>query len=288
MAVIIVTGASTGIGNETALQLGRAGHTVYAGVRNPASVPELDSAIAAENLPVTVVQLDITDQASVDAATKTVLGAQQRIDVLVNNAGIGAVGGIDEVPLDTIRELFETNYIGTVRMIEAVTPQLRQQGSGRIINVTSSAAKIVAATNGHYSATKWALEAMTEALAFELAEFGIRVALVEPGVTVTPMASKMNAPPEDTPYGNSYQRLGRLFEFAFRNPAMPIDVARAIQNSIEADDPPFRTVVGEEANEMVNARLQHGEEAWVKLNCLQGEAFYDAWLAKVGRDYFRD
>ena len=287
MSIIIVTGASTGIGFETALHLGRAGHRVYAGVRNPGNVSELDTAIGEENLPVEVIQLDITDQASVDSAIAAVMDKEGRIDALVNNAGIGAVGAIEEMPLDTIRELFDTNYIGTVRAIDAVAPIMRSQGSGHIINVTSSAAKIVAGTNGHYSATKWALEGMSEALAFELAEFGVKVAIVEPGVTVTPMAGKMNPPPEDTPYGNVYQRLGRLFEHAFKNPAMPVQVAVAIQNAIENPDAPFRTPVGEEANEMINARLGHGEEEWVRVNCLQGEEFYDAWLKIVGKDYFR-
>ncbi|MEM1110816.1 MAG: SDR family oxidoreductase [Pseudomonadota bacterium] len=287
MSVIIVTGASTGIGQATALHLGRAGHTVYAGVRTPGNVAELGQAIDDESLPVQIIQLDITNQDSVDAAVQRVVGDQGQIDVLVNNGGIGAGGPVEEVSIDVVRELFETNYIGTTRMIAAVAPHMRRACAGVIVTVTSSAARIVAGTHAHYSATKWAMECMSEALAIEMAEFNVRVALVQPGVTVTPMWGKGDPPLADSPYAASIQRLGRLFEFGFKNPAMPEDVARVIEEAIVSDKPRFRYPVGEEAIEMMAARERVGEEEWMRVNRLQGDDFYDAWQAMVGRDYFR-
>ena len=287
MSVIIITGASTGIGQAAALHLGRQGHQVYAGVRSPGNVAELDAAIAADSLPVFVTQLDITDQASVDAAVARVMEEQGRIDVLVNNGGIGAGGPVEELSLEVVRELFETNYIGTTRIIQAVAPHMREQRAGVIVTVTSSAAKIVAGTHAHYSATKWAMECMSEALAIEMAEFNVRVALVQPGVTVTPMWGKGEPPPPDSPYAASTARLGRLFEFGFQNPAMPEDVAAVIEEAITSKNPRFRYPVGEEAIEMMAARERVGEEEWMRVNCLQGEEFYDAWQEMVGRDYFR-
>jgi NAD(P)-dependent dehydrogenase (short-subunit alcohol dehydrogenase family) len=287
MSVIIVTGASTGIGQEAALHLSRAGHTVYAGVRNPATATGLSAAIDQQQLSVVVLPLDITDQNSVDQAVATVMDQQGRIDVLVSNAGIGLGGPVEEVSLDAVRDMFETNYIGSCRMMQAVAPILRQQRAGRFVNVTSSAAKIVAGTHAHYSATKWALEGMSEALAIEMAEFGVKVAIVQPGVTITPMWEKGEPPADNSPYAAGSARLGALFAHGFKNPATTADVAVVIEEAINAEPPRFRYPVGEEAVEMIAAREKVGEEEWMTVNCLQGEEFYDRWQEMVGKDYFR-
>ena len=186
MAVALITGTSTGIGLATALHFGRQGHDVWAGVRNPAAATELREAIERERLPVRVVALDVDDAGSVQRGVAEVLDKAGRIDVLVNNAGIGGGGPIEDVPVDWVKTLFETNYFGVLRVIQAVLPGMRERRAGAIVNVSSVAGRLAIAGHGHYSAVKHALEAMSEALAQEVQRFGIRVAIVEPGVVVTP------------------------------------------------------------------------------------------------------
>ncbi len=286
MSVILVTGASTGIGQEASLHMARKGHRVYAGVRSPDKATELREKISAEQLPIEVLRLDILDQASVDATVATILAAEGRIDVLVNNAGIGGGRAIEETPIDEARELFETNYFAQARMIAAVTPTLRSQGKGRIVNVGSLAGRNVMGCHAHYSASKAAMEALSEALAFELAEFGIKVAVIEPGVVLTPIWGKGEMPEQDGIYSNSIKRLMRFFEFGFQRPAMPIDVATAIADAIESEQPRFRYPVGPDAVECVAARASVSDEEWIALNLLQGEEFNKRWTEVVGVDYY--
>jgi NAD(P)-dependent dehydrogenase (short-subunit alcohol dehydrogenase family) len=190
MSVVLVTGSSTGIGLATALHFGRLGEGVYAGVRNIASATELTKAIEAEKLAIHPITLDVDDQASVTRAVGEVVARAGRIDVLVNNAGIGGGGPVEDVPVDWVKSLFETNYLGAIRMIQAVLPGMRESRSGAIVNVSSIAGRLAIAGHGHYSAVKHALEAISEALAQEVQAFGIRVAIVEPGVVVTPIFTK--------------------------------------------------------------------------------------------------
>ena len=171
MSVVLVTGSSTGIGLATALHFGRLGEGVYAGVRNIASANELTRAIEAEKLAIHPVTLDVDDQASVTRAVGEVVARAGRIDVLVNNAGIGGGGPIEDVPVDWVKSLFETNYLGAIRMIQAVQPGMRERRSGASVNVSSIAGRRAIAGHGHYSAVKHALEAASEALAQEVQGF---------------------------------------------------------------------------------------------------------------------
>ncbi|PYN31791.1 MAG: oxidoreductase, partial [Candidatus Rokuibacteriota bacterium] len=174
MSVALITGTSTGIGLATALHFARAGHDVYAGVRNLATATELTKAIEREPLGVTPVVIDVDDGASVQRGVGEVLAKAGRVDVLVNNAGIGGGGPLEDVPVDWAHTLFETNYFGAIRMIQAVLPGMRVRRSGAIVNVTSIAGRVAIAGHGHYSAVKHALEAASEALAQEVLAFGIR------------------------------------------------------------------------------------------------------------------
>ena len=173
MAIAFVTGTSTGIGAATAVSLARAGHTVYAGMRNPHRQGELHEAVAREKLDVHIVAHDVDDDSSAKAAIIEAGG----IDVLVNNAGIGVMGSLEETPLSQFRSAMETNYFGAVRCIQAVLPGMRERQSGCIVNVTSVAGRIAMAPQAPYAASKWALEAMSECLAQEVKGFGIRVAI---------------------------------------------------------------------------------------------------------------
>lgn len=288
MSVILVTGSSTGIGQETALHMARKGHDVYAAVRSPETATELKDLIAAEDLSVSVIKLDLVDPDSIVTAVAEIMARSGRIDALVNNAGIGGGRAVEETPMHEVREIFETNYFGNVNVLRAVTPIMRQQKSGRIVTVGSLAGRVVMGCHAHYSASKWAMEGLSEALAQEMAEFNVKVAIIEPGCVLTPIWGKGSLPTEPSPYLKSLQRLGRFFEFGLRRPAMPTDVASAIAHAIESDKPHFRYPVGPDALETVAARAKVSDDDWIEANCLQGEAFSDRWLELVGVDYYRD
>ena len=288
MSVILVTGSSTGIGQETALHMARKGHDVYGAVRSPETATELKDLIAAEDLPVSVIKLDLVDPDSIVTAVAEIMARNGRIDALVNNAGIGGGRAVEETPMHEVREIFETNYFGNVNVLRAVTPIMRQQKSGRIVTVGSLAGRVVMGCHAHYSASKWAMEGLSEALAQEMAEFNVKVAIIEPGCVLTPIWGKGSLPTEPSPYLKSLQRLGRFFEFGLRRPAMPTDVASAIAHAIESDKPHFRYPVGPDAVESVAARAKVSDDEWIAANCLQGEAFSDRWLELVGVDYYRD
>lgn len=288
MSVILVTGSSTGIGQETALHMARKGHEVYAAVRSPDTATDLKELIAAESLPVTVIKLDLVDPDSIATAVQEIMSRSGRIDALVNNAGIGGGRAVEETEIEEVREIFETNYFGNVNVLRAVTPIMRKQKSGRIVTVGSLAGRVVMGCHAHYSASKWAMEGLSEALAQEMAEFNVKVSIIEPGCVLTPIWGKGSLPTEPSPYLNSLQRLGRFFEFGLGRPAMPTDVAGAIAHAIESDKPHFRYPVGPDAEETVAARAKVTDDEWIEANCLQGEAFNDRWLELVGVDYYRD
>lgn len=287
MSIILVTGSSTGIGQETALHMARKGHQVYGAVRSPETADELKAKIAAENLPIDIIKLDLIKPETINAAVDKIMAKSGRIDALVNNAGIGGGQAVEETELDVARGIFETNYFGNVSVLRAVTPIMRKQKSGRIVTVGSLAGQVVMGCHAHYSASKWAMEGLSEALAMEMAEFNVRVAIVEPGCVLTPIWEKGELPSGDTPYINSLARLGRFFEFGLNRPAMPSDVAEAIAHAIESDTPHFRYAVGPDAKETTAARNKVSDDEWMEINCLQGEEFYDRMADIVGVDYYR-
>jgi NAD(P)-dependent dehydrogenase (short-subunit alcohol dehydrogenase family) len=287
MSVILVTGASTGIGQETALHMARKGHDVYAAVRSPDTATDLKDKIAQEQLSVTVIKLDLVNPSSIDSAVSDIMARSGRIDALVNNAGIGGGQAVEMTTLEEAREIFETNYFGNVSVLRAITPIMRKQKSGRIVTVGSLAGQVVMGCHAHYSASKWAMEGLSEALAQEMAEFNVKVSIIEPGCVLTPIWGKGSLPEGDQPYINSLMRLGRFFEFGLTRPAMPEDVAEAIAHAIESDKPHFRYPVGHDAVETVAARASVSDDEWMELNCLQGEEFHERWAEVVGVDYYR-
>jgi NAD(P)-dependent dehydrogenase (short-subunit alcohol dehydrogenase family) len=264
MSVVLVTGSSSGIGLATALHFARLGHDVHAGVRNPAGATELKQAIDADRLPIRPVTLDVDDGGSVSRAVAEVLARSARIDVLVNNAGIGGGGPIGDVPVDWAKTLFETNYFGAIRMIQAVLPGMRERRSGAIVNVSSIAGRVAIAGHGHYSAVKHALEAASEALAQEVVAFGIRVAVVEPGVVITPIFTKARrfADPA-SPYAVHVHRLLLFYRMQMKLASQPGDVARAIHEAVITDTPKLRYLVGEDAERLVAGRARLTDEEYV-------------------------
>ena len=199
MATVLITGTSSGIGLAAALELGRAGHRVFATMRNPARAPQLGEQASAEGLPISVLTMDVDSDRSVADCFAEVYRQVEHLDALVNNAGVERHGSIEELPWEAFRTTMETNYFGALRCIRQVLTRMRERGSGCIVNVSSVAGKIAASPLAPYTASKFALEALSEALAQEMKPFGVRVAIVEPGIIDTPMAHAIEkAPPSAT------------------------------------------------------------------------------------------
>jgi NAD(P)-dependent dehydrogenase (short-subunit alcohol dehydrogenase family) len=203
MNVVLVSGASGGIGRATAWRFARAGAMVYAGVRSPGAGAELERAAADSGLQLRSVALDVVDDASVAAVRARVLGEAGRIDVLVNNAGIHRLGALEDIAESELRRMMETNFFGAVRLTRAFLPAMRGQRGGCVVMVSSVGGILSRAGDAGYCASKWALEAAAEALRFEVERWGIRVVLVEPGATRTGISAgfeELAAVPPDSPY----------------------------------------------------------------------------------------
>jgi NAD(P)-dependent dehydrogenase (short-subunit alcohol dehydrogenase family) len=264
MDVVLVTGTSTGIGLATALHFARKGYQVYAGVRSLATATELTGAIARDALPIRPVVLDVDDDGSVTRGVGEVLAAAGRVDVLVNNAGIGGGGPVEEVPVAWVKTLFETNYFGAIRMVQAVLPGMRSRRHGAIVNVSSVFGRMALPGHGHYAAAKHALEAISEALAQEVLEFGIRVAVIEPGVVATPIfakARRFNDP--GSPYAVHLRRLMLVYRKLMPLASPPSAVAEVIAEAVTTATPRLRWVVGEDGRRLVEGRRRLGDEEYV-------------------------
>jgi len=284
--IIVVTGASSGIGLATALHFGRSGSQVYAGVRSPETAVDLAKIIRDEKLPVEVVRLDVTDVASVSAAVAMVISGSGGVDVLINNAGIGGGGPIERTPLEDAQAIFDTNYFGTIRMIQAVVPHMRARRRGTIVNVSSLVGRIAVAGHGHYSASKWAVEGVSEVLGQELRPFGIRMIIIEPGVVFTPIFSKGERDLDPTsPYYDAVRRLLLFFQKRLNNPAMPETVATAIEEAIDDPERRLRYLVGADAKSFMAGRQAISDEQWID----DGRTMSDAeWVELMRRRYAID
>lgn len=287
MPVALITGASTGIGLETAVAFARKGYRVYAGARNPEKAELLQAAIE-EGLPISAVRLDVTEDDSVERAVSQVLEESKAIDVLVNNAGIGGGGPIELVPLALSKAIFETNYFGAIRMMRAALPGMRERRSGTIVNVTSVVGRIAHGAHAHYTASKFALEAASEALAPEVRPLGIRVVIVEPGCVLTPIWQKAEGVfPADGPYGLAVRRLFRIFEAQLADPTLPAEVAEVIVKAVETSQPRLRHVAGKDAEIMLPARSRISDEEWIDLQAEPDEERFVARAREVfGMDLY--
>ena len=261
MARVLITGTSSGIGLATALELGRAGHKVYATMRNPGRAPELCERASREALPISILTLDVDSDESVAECFGAIYRHNEQIDVLVNNAGIERHGAVEELSMEDFRATMETNYFGAVRCIRQVIPHMRGNRSGCIINVTSVAGRLVSSPLGAYAASKFALEAVTEALAQEMKPFGVRVAIVEPGIVDTSMAHAItDQPPSKYAQG---QVLAKRFRESLENPTPPSAVAEVIRNIIESGTWKLRHPAGPDAQPLLSRRAVMSDEEWI-------------------------
>lgn len=245
---IIVTGAGSGVGRATSALLATRGHEVVATARDISSLHGLE--VAAR------LRLDVTDSASVDRL-KDELGA---VDALVNNAAISVDGPVEHVAMEQVREMFETNVFGPVRLIQAFVPAMRERRSGVVVNVSSVAGRVAQPLDGYYSATKHALEAISEALYVELAHFGVRVVIIEPGF-ITPSMKEHASSAVPEPYEELEAQLAHLAR-TMQNGERPGPelVARAIANAVENDAGPLRRRVGDDAELILAARGSLGDD----------------------------
>ncbi len=280
MAKVLITGTSKGIGYDATLLLARAGHEVVATMRNPGA-SNLEKVATEAKLPVTVLPLDVDD----DASVVEVFGKMgDSIDVLVNNAGIYSINVVEDEDLEQFRRVMETNYFGAVRCVKQVLPTMRKRGAGRIINVSSIAGRIAFSSTSAYNASKFALEAFSECLAQEVKGWGIKVALVEPGIIDSPMATT-NLPQYDE---STLYLHGRRIHAFFKNPARPEAsptlVAEMIRYVIEADDPRLRFPVGPDALPFIGWRAALSDEDWVGLGGLQRADYWQRVFVDTGID----
>jgi len=245
--VILVTGCSSGIGQATADLLARCGHLVYASARRAESVDALAQWAAACHGNAHALTLDVTDETSITTAVRQVLDKQGRLDCLINNAGYGQAGAVEDVTPDLWRRQLETNLIGAIALTQAVLPTMRAQRRGRIINVSSAAAHVSLPLLGAYCAAKHALDAFSNALRAEIASFGIDVVLVEPGPITARFRDNMehnlarHPIHTNSPYENLYRALQAYWHMQVgRKSKTSADVARLIRKAVQARKPRTR------------------------------------------------
>ncbi|HSO99633.1 MAG TPA: SDR family NAD(P)-dependent oxidoreductase [Solirubrobacteraceae bacterium] len=264
--VVLITGCSTGIGRATAVRLAAAGHTVYATARRPETLTELRDAGCRP------LALDVTDEASMQAAVTTVTEAHGAVGVLVNNAGYSQSGAVETVRPESLRRQFETNVFGLVRMCQLVLPGMREHHRGRIVNVSSMGANFTFPGGGVYHATKYAVEALSDALRFEVAGFGIGVTIVQPGLIRTEFAAtageSIQGGEGDGPYAAFNAQVAKTTADAYeRGPLArlggdPDAVARAIEKALAARRAPIRVRVTPSAHLLIGQRRLMPDGLW--------------------------
>ena len=271
MDVCVVTGASTGIGRAAALYFAQRGYRAVAAMRNPGKAEPLET--AAGSAPIRVQTLDVTDARSIEAALAEIAANEGRIDVLINNAGLSNACPAELYPEDEHRKLFETNYWGPVRLAQAVLPEMRKRGRGAIINVSSILGRVAAVNQAAYCASKFAIEAFSESLALEVAPFGVRVAIIEPGVTAT--AIFRNTPihyDRESPYRQAMRKGGRFYTATMGRATPPEDIAAAMYEAVTTPAPRLRWMLGMGA-ELAERRPNISDEDYIAMSALDDEAY---------------
>ncbi len=254
--VALVTGSSSGIGYETALALARDGYHTFASMRNTSKAEELKKIADKENIPISVIELDVDKEVSIVEAIKKVMSEANRIDILVNNAGYGQYGCTEDVSTDDFRKQFETNFFSVVRIIQEVAPIMRKQGSGIIVNISSIGGKMGLPGLSAYVSSKFALEGLGECLRYELGMFGIKTTLIEPGAIKTNFFDSMKIPESKTDpkykqlTDNMLAGLKMMMEIA----TAPSQVADVVIKAIHDEEVLPRYIVGTDAAMFMEAK----------------------------------
>jgi NAD(P)-dependent dehydrogenase (short-subunit alcohol dehydrogenase family) len=276
-SVAVVTGANSGIGRATAIHLAAHGFSVIGTVRTRDRATKLGAMAADRGVEVDLVELDIADDESVRHGFEEILDRAGGVDVLVNNAGVGGNGVVEETTPSDYIDVMNINLCGAVRCSQAVLPGMRERGSGAIVNVTSVAGRVGALAQSPYVASKWALEGISEGMAQELAPFGIRVVIVEPGVTKSAIFAKsVDFPHATGAYEAPYQRMFQMYATGIANATDPFEVAEVIHHAVTADEPQRRYVMSWGAEELIRGRERMSDADWVSLGAAPDDAAYYA------------
>lgn len=270
--IAVVTGSSSGIGFETSLALARNGFYTYAAMRNLDKSKTILELTRLEELPLEVLRLNVIDDKSVKKAIEKIANEQERIDVLVNNAGYALVGPFEELSIEEFKEQFETNVLGAIRVTQAVLPIMRKQRCGTIVNISSIAGRIGFPLTSAYVSSKFALEGLSESIAYETEQFRIKVILIEPGVIKTnfdnnlKIGKRVAATDPNSPYAEITKRRILGFKPRFEKGSPPTEVARAILRAIESENSPeLRHLVGNDAFKLMEIRKNTSDKEFRKL-----------------------
>ncbi len=279
--VAVVTGSSSGIGYETSLLMARNGFFTYATMRSIDKSNKIIDLKRNEKLPLDVLKLDVTDDKSVKEAIEQIVNERGRIDVLVNNAGYALLGPLEELSIQEIKEQFETNVFGVVRLTKEILPIMRRQLHGTIVNISSIAGRIGFPLTSAYVSSKFALEGLSESMAYEVEQFGIKVILIEPGVIKTnfdknlkigkDVSSSTTTTPStyarDSPYANFTKKRIAGFKPRFENGLPPIEVAKVILEAVSSKDvpPASRYLVGDDAFKLTKIRKSKSDKEFRRL-----------------------
>ena len=285
--VAVITGSSSGIGFETSLLLARKGFYTYATMRNLNKSQKIKDIAEKENLPLNVLQLDVTNDKSVKDTINQIQDEKARIDVLVNNAGYDVMGAVEDLSIDEFKSQFETNFFGVIRVTKEVIPIMRNQGGGNIINISSVGGRIGIPLNTAYISSKFAVEGLSESMRYELEQFGIDVILIEPGAVKSNFFENADVKVNNNNTTNStktslYSQLTQKIIKGFEpilessSSSLPSDVAKVIYQAIKSTNRQVRYLVGKDAASIINARQNLSDkelENWIKESFFQQKGF---------------
>ena len=248
--VAVISGSSSGIGLETSLALARNGFLTYATMHNLKKADSINILADKERIPIKVIQLDVTDDKSVNDAIQTITSDAGRIDVLVNNAGYGLFGAFEDLSIGEIKDVYETNFFGLVRLTQAVIPMMRKQQSGRIVNLSSGAGIFGFPGGSAYVSSKFTVEGLSESISYELEPFGIKVILVEPGFIKTNFGQAMviakKSQDPNSQYSQMMQKVAANSSSMADNAAPADLVANVILEAITSKEPNLRYLAGKD------------------------------------------
>ncbi|MCP3913308.1 MAG: SDR family oxidoreductase [Actinomycetia bacterium] len=284
MTVALITGSNSGIGRGAAIELARRGWTVYGSMRSLDKGEKLAALSAEAGVEVRPVVLDVTDTGSVNAAVAQVTEDSGGIDVVINNAGVGGNGVTEECPIELYEQVMDANVYGGIRLIQAVLPQMRERGSGTIVNFSSVVGRVAHIAQSPYYVSKFAVEAMTEGLAQEVAPFGIRVCLIEPGITKSAIFAKnIDATNTTGAYDQQYGRMFQFYAAGIPHATPPEEVGAVIHEAVTTDDYKLRWPVSW-GSEMIEARASLSDEDWVEMGRVDDAEYYARFSDQLGVD----
>ncbi|HEX6379085.1 MAG TPA: SDR family oxidoreductase [Nitrososphaeraceae archaeon] len=274
---VLVTGCSSGIGLATCHVLSRNNFMTYGTVRNLSKAKKIQDLMNMDDLSLKILRLDVNDNQSIKLTVKKILNDTGRIDVLINNAGYGMFGPIEEITTQEIKKQFETNFFGAIRLIKAIVPIMRKQGKGTIVNISSMVGRFGVPLNSAYVSSKFAVEGLSESISFELEEFGIRVIVIEPGVVKSDFFHnvKVKGMNLESPYHELMERRVNFLDKAMKNSlTCSYDVASIILDALNSKDPKFRYVVGNDATNSLRMRNSLSDRKfmeWIRAGIFQGK-----------------